>query len=173
MDGVQAMESVEARRRPLIPAHIFWPGLVVSILGLSVLANVALVLSATSDNGAQVEEDYYQQAVDWDAHRELLRESAALGWGAAVELGAPGTGQRVTLRDRAGQPLDGATGRLLARHATQAQGLEGALTPVPGSPGVYTSRIALDRPGLWDLTVDVEREGQRFLQVTRQEAATP
>lgn len=157
-------------RRPAIPAHILWPGMVVTILLMSVLAHVIFILKASQDNGAQIEEDYYKQAVGWDAQHALQVQSDALRWEATFDLtGAAGGSVEVQLHGADGAPVEGLRGALSARHASQAHPQEAALEPVPGAPGRYRAPVVLGRPGLWDLTLDVERGAERFIHTARQE----
>ena len=57
-----------------IPPQIFWPGLVIGILLMSVTAHVVLIVKASSDGGAQAVPDYYEKAANWDATQ--AREAA-------------------------------------------------------------------------------------------------
>ena len=57
-----------------IPPQFLYPGIVVGILSMSVLAHVFLIVKATNDGGAEVVPDYYQKAQNWDA--EQAREAA-------------------------------------------------------------------------------------------------
>lgn len=54
---------------PRIPPHVLYPGLVVAILGMSVTANIILIVLASTDGGAQVVPDYYEKAQSWDAEQ--------------------------------------------------------------------------------------------------------
>lgn len=57
-----------------IPPHIFYPGMVVGILLMSVVAHVVLLVMASSDGGPQVVPDYYEKAANWDEYQ--AREAA-------------------------------------------------------------------------------------------------
>lgn len=52
-----------------IPPQILYPGMVIAILSMSVIAHVILIVNASSDGGAQVVPDYYEKAVNWDAEQ--------------------------------------------------------------------------------------------------------
>lgn len=58
-----------------VPPHILYPGMVIGILLMSVIAQMTIVYKATSDGGAQVVPDYYEKASHWDD--EQAREAAA------------------------------------------------------------------------------------------------
>ena len=63
-----------------IPPQFLYPGMVVSILMMSVIAHVVLVYKATSDGGAQAVPDYYEKAINWDeeqARAAALRDGRA------------------------------------------------------------------------------------------------
>lgn len=47
-----------------IAPHIFWPGLVITILLGSISSAVVLVVASRQDGGAQAIPDYYQAAVE-------------------------------------------------------------------------------------------------------------
>ena len=73
-------KNVEDTKKPLIPPHIAWPGLVVGLLFISVGANIGLMMASRSDNGAQPEEGYYQKALAWDATQEARAAGKTLVW---------------------------------------------------------------------------------------------
>ncbi len=49
-----------------IPPQILYPGLVVGILVMSVIAHIVLLVKASSDGGAQIVPDYYEKSKTWD-----------------------------------------------------------------------------------------------------------
>lgn len=52
-----------------IPPQFLYPGMVVGILTMSVLAHVYLIIQASSDGGVDVVPDYYEKAQAWDAEQ--------------------------------------------------------------------------------------------------------
>ena len=52
-----------------IPPQLLYPGIVIGILLMSVTAHVILIVLASSDGGAQVVDDYYDKAINWDAEQ--------------------------------------------------------------------------------------------------------
>ena len=63
-----------------IPPQFLYPGIVVGILSMSVIAHIYLVVQASSDGGAQVVPDYYEKAQAWDsqqAHEAAIRDGRA------------------------------------------------------------------------------------------------
>ncbi|MEO0651775.1 MAG: hypothetical protein AAFZ65_13960, partial [Planctomycetota bacterium] len=66
-----------------IPPHVRWVGLVVGLLGMSVLIQVtAVVLSGREPLG--LVENYESKAASWNEHADQLAQNEALGW--RVEL---------------------------------------------------------------------------------------
>jgi nitrogen fixation protein FixH len=153
----------EARYR--IPPHIFWPGMVVGLLCVSLTAAAITVVAAVSDPSFAVEEDYYEKALRWDEHVAQQARNAALGW--SVEI-APGqrdaagrTSLRVSLRDRAGAPIEGATITATCFHHAHRADAE-QLELVPSGPGEYGAPARLDRPGKWGVSLVVLSGGETF-----------
>lgn len=62
-----------------IPAHVRYPGLVLTFLLGSVLSQVFLFRAAFSGQGLQVEKDYYQRALDWDKDQANKQQLKAMG----------------------------------------------------------------------------------------------
>ena len=138
------------------------PFLVVSILGMSVIANIYLVHAATSDQGYVNEPDYYREAMAWDSHMADVRTSAELGWQARATLRAEGEGKAlltVGVVDKASQPLPDVQLHVVA------------------SPNLCPmQRIDMDAmvdkdieitnacPGLWRIDIRATRGSERFIQ---------
>lgn len=144
-----------------------WPWIVGGLLGANALAVLLLIFIATHDPSHAVERDYYARGLAWDAERAAERAGERLGWQLALAITpARQWGQRrveARLADREGRALAGARVQLEARHlARGAQLLRTALTPLEA--GRYVATLALRRPGLWELRVRVEREGQGWRQ---------
>lgn len=78
-----------------IPPQILYPGMVIAILAMSVLAHIYLVIEAASDGGAQVVPNYYEKAIHWDAKQAraaALRDGRA-SWPATNQTPKPATAQ--------------------------------------------------------------------------------
>lgn len=138
-----------------IPPHIFWPGMVVSILLLSVVANIVLVVKARTDGGAQIIEDYYAKAAHWDEGQAKVAQSKALHWShevtvSPVELEGMGI-VRVALRDVQG-PLENLGVQLTLRDPTKIAVVASAQATHEGG-GVYVIPVPLRRHGLWDVDI--------------------
>lgn len=63
-----------------IPPQFLYPGIVIGILLLSVVAHIILIVEASSDGGAQVVPDYYEKSLQWDetqAREAAVRDGRA------------------------------------------------------------------------------------------------
>jgi nitrogen fixation protein FixH len=152
-----------------------WPLILVGILLLAAGANGILVYRATHDPSFAVEPDYYRKALAWDERQAEARRGEALGWALDAELAAgeptPAIAElRVRLRDRAGQPLRGATVEVAALHkARAARVLRARLEADPAEPGLYRASLPARRRGLWELELRVVRGGDRLTRTVVRE----
>ncbi len=152
-----------------VPPHIFWPGLVVAILGMSVTANIWLLYNAQSDGGAQIIDDYYDKATAWDEKVELDEVSARKGWTVATTVGGLEEGQRrvtFAVRDRAGQPVQGLAAKATVKNPVKIDDVtERELAE--NAPGVYMALMPFSRAGLWDIHFTVGSGETVFFHETR------
>ena len=107
--------SPDARQRR---RGLFWILVPVVLLTLSLLGALTTAAIAVSDPSFAVEPDYYKKALHWDQHQTALERSARLGWSVALrtEPAIVGAELVVELRDRQGQPVEGADVRVEAFH---------------------------------------------------------
>lgn len=158
------------RKKPLVPPHIAWPAFVIALLLLGIGSAFEALFAARSDGGAQIVENYYDEALGYDETRAAQAASDALGWGAAVSVEACEGGLcpvEVVVRDRDGAPVDGLVGVVRAsrpQDATAAARLPLAPTE---TPGVYRQMMPIAQAGLWDFAIDAQRGGDRFLTTVR------
>jgi hypothetical protein len=153
-----------------------WPAIVIGTLVATVLANVVVIVVAQDDGSLSVDPDYYRKAVNWDADQARARRGARLGWQlelAASRIGPDGVVLTPRVRAADGSPLAGATVRVTARHVAHANEPFTA-TAVPDGDA-YVARLPLRRAGLWDVAVEVLRQGNRVEETRRVElfADTP
>jgi nitrogen fixation protein FixH len=150
-----------------------WPAAIAGVLGVTVVANVVMLWAARHGDAPAIEADYYRKAVAWDSTLAARRASAALGWRADAgigPLGRDGADVTVWLADSTGTALDGAGVRVVAIHnARGGTTVEGTLAP--RGAGRYAGRLALARPGLWELRIEAARGPDRFGAALRREAA--
>lgn len=131
---------------------------------------LAMMRIAGDDPAFGVEPDYYEKAVKWDATAAARASADQLGWAVDATLG-PIVGVsnerelRISVRDRAGGGIEGATIRAeVFAHARSASRQEAGLTAL--SPGEYGARIVAPRAGLYEVRLDIVRDGSRA-EVTR------
>lgn len=146
-----------------------WPLAVMTILGLTIAANIWLIRVANGDPSFAVEENYYQRGVHWDDEMAQRRHNAALGW-RAVASATPirrgyGSDVRVALNDAA-RPIDGAVVTVRAVHLARA-GMPFDITLTARDAGAYEARVPIERAGLWELRIDVRRGTDRFTAIER------
>lgn len=144
----------------------WWPIAIGLVLGVTVLANVAVYWTANHDPSFAVEPDYYRRAVEWDSTVARERRSAALGWRVDARL-APPEGDhavlRVRLRSADGGALDSADVRADASH--NARGAEVfAVRLVPVGQGEYAGTIPSARQGLWRVDLSAVRGADAFVE---------
>jgi nitrogen fixation protein FixH len=154
----------------------WWPVFIVALLLGGVGANIGLMLVATRDASFAVEPDYYQKALHWDETMAQEARNEALGWTATVSFERAARPGEVTLtarvNDRAGRAIEGARVAVETFHSARARRvLTAALGP--GAPGQYSAALPLDRPGLWEVRLRVERGGQVFTRTLLQDLPRP
>lgn len=138
-------------------ARLFWPGLVLALLGGQVLFTVVTVYLATMDNSFAVEPDYYQKALHWDGEIAQRRENARLGWTAALEVGDDVSvfdERTLTCRlaDAEGRPVEGAAVDLVAfPHSRGSQRASAVL--VEADAGAYVATLRFRRKGVWEFRI--------------------
>jgi len=143
----------------------WWPFIIVGLLAGGAGANIGLMVVATRDRSFAVEPDYYQKALRWDETMAQEARNQALGWTATVAFersARPGEAKVTALvDDRAGHPVEGARVAVETFHAARARHVvTGALAPE--AAGRYSAVLALDRPGLWEVRLRVERGDETF-----------
>lgn len=144
----------------------WWPIAVGLVLGVTVLANVAVYWTANHDPSFAVEPDYYRRAVEWDSTVARERRSAALGWMVDARLAPPEDGQaalRVRLHGPDGTALDSADVRANASHNARGADVY-AVRLVPVGEGEYEGTIPSARQGLWRVDLSAVRGSAVFVE---------
>jgi len=156
-----------------VKSGAWWPIAIVGVLGVTVVANIALLREAGAPGAAVVEPDYYRKALAWDTTMAQERASLDLGWRADARLAPAGAGLAevtVTLAARDGEPVAGATVRVEAIHNADAgRFVTGALAE--RAPGRYAAILPLAHHGLWELRLDARRGPARYLASLRADLA--
>jgi nitrogen fixation protein FixH len=158
---------------PQIPAHIFWPGLIITFLLFSVGSSTAILLAAHSDEGPQVIPDYYARSVNFDQEQEGRYEARDLGWTLDITLDAPNAGRgELHILDQDGDAVENLEGTIGFGRPSLAEETERArLTPDDERPGIYLFPNLADTSGLWDLGVELDKDNKSYgwtIRVTAQ-----
>jgi len=142
--------------------HLYM-ALPVFLLGMSMTIQFTAAYLASRGNAAEVERDYYDRAVEWDAYQAEVAASEALGWSLEITsepLVTPGATRVATLRitDVSGAPVEGLAGLV---HAFQTANVDEthALRMQEVEPGVYRAAYAPARYGNWIWRYALERTG--------------
>ena len=149
-----------------------WPLAIGAVLALTVVANVALLAAANAPGSAVPESDYYRRALAWDVTQAERARSAALGWTAQAAFAtapADGTLLRVTLLDRAGSPVEGASVEVRGVH-NLAPGAMQHWPLADRGAGTHEAVVRLPLAGRWELHVVAERGADRFEAVLHADA---
>lgn len=136
------------------------PWMVVAILGTSVVANVYLLVRATSDPSFAVEPDYYVKAVQWDRIQAEQEASLRLGWKA--DLRTTKEGAVLYLVDGEERPIEGASVRAHAFAKARAQRFVDAAFEDLGG-GYYAWNYPFERSGRWEFRLVATRGEDQFV----------
>lgn len=152
-----------------------WPLFLMGFLAMSITAQGVLVYVATRPDAPQPITGFYEKSQRWDDEAALRAASKQLGWtvryavpaGAQFVIGMPRPVD-VVVADRNGQPISGLTGSLVAhRPSDQRLDDQGKITELPHAPGSYRALVRLAAPGIWELRLDANRQGLRFVYQDR------
>ncbi len=145
------------------PWVLGWLGFLLLVIGV----NAGMIITAVVTNPGLVESDYYEKGRDFERNvAKQLAARSALGWTLSLEpperarINRPAP-HRLTVVDKVGQPLTGATVELHAyRPSDAAADFTVPLTET--LPGQYSADIAFPLKGIWDLKVHVSRGEDAF-----------
>ncbi|UCD75941.1 MAG: FixH family protein [Phycisphaerales bacterium] len=151
-------------------AKITWIGIIVGLLGMSVVIyGIAIVITVTDPSFA-IEPDYEKKAADWDTIQRQQAINRALAWSATINVEAgPKRGEiivRVTLHDRDDAPIDGAIVELDAFHNARASQIYRARLDHAGE-GQYTAAMPIRRSGIWEFRLTANHRGDVFTKTIR------
>ena len=148
-----------------IPPNYFWPGFVIALLCLSITMSFGGLYFATSDGGPQVVPDYYEKSVNYDDEYQARQQALELGW--EIDVSLNGSYGELAVVDAEGEPVDGAEGTLTFRRPDLAESLGDVELAESDDDGVYRFDDATDRPGWWDLNLELERGDERYVDSVR------
>lgn len=140
------------------PARL-WPLAIVAVLGVTVVANVALYMTANGHDAPVPEPDYYRRAIAWDSTLAEARRSAELGWSVDARLatdGDGGTTMELVAQGRDGRPVSNAEVTVTAIHSRPPQRVVEARGTL-GADGRARILLPLERSGAWELRLRLRR----------------
>ena len=145
-----------------------WPIGVAAVLGLTVAANIYVMVRANDDPSVAIAKDYYQRAVRFDADQALRQRSARLGWRVSLEAARTSASEATVtavLLDSAGAPVRGAIVRIAAHAVARSNDVFTATATPAGDRCVAV--VPVNRGGLWDMDVEIVRGSERFVATRR------
>jgi hypothetical protein len=148
----------------------FWALVPVLLLGLSSAGLLVMASIAGDDPGFALEQDYYARAVNFDQEQRQRGENERLGYHVRLDCapGRQGTELVVAVTDRTGAKLEGAAVSVEAFANARAGDIR-RMTFVERQNGTYAALLGAARPGIWEFRFVVERDGDRFTQMLRDE----
>lgn len=148
-----------------IPPNIFWPGLIIALLSLSIVASFAGLYFAQSDGGPQIVPDHYEKSVNYEEEYRARRAAIELGWQVDVRLEDDGGTLQVV--DEDDTPVEQLEGHVTFHRPDIAEPIDIVELADTGEPGRYHFEDVTDRPGYWDLAVELKRNDDRFVDSFR------
>ncbi|MFT3882633.1 MAG: FixH family protein [Gemmatales bacterium] len=146
-----------------------WVGLIVGLLSIQVIVGGMAIFLANSDPAHSVVPNYHQQALEYDKVLAARQLSHQLGWTWSIVPGQQidTTGKRqltLQLQDNRAQPVTEAHVILQLLHHARGNSRQNiTLTPVPQKPGWYQGEAVVDRAGLWQVDLSVDRQKEHFV----------
>ena len=161
---------------PLLPARPrssgrMWPVFIVGLLSMNASIVAVTVYLAVRDKSVATEPDYYAKALAYNDTIQLRESSAKLGWKAEPTF-RPGADGRsidlvVTLIDRDGNPIEGATVSAIAFASARSGDRQSlSLTHREGAGGLYASPVRITRAGVWRVRLLARRGDDKFAYET-------
>lgn len=148
---------------------LIWPAMIIGLLAMNATIVATTVYFAVTDRSEAIEPDYYARALRFDETIAQRATNTGLGWTAEPSLVASPGGQgaqlAVELADREGVALAGASvhAELFSNlRASQRQ----SVSLTPSGAGRYTAPVRIDRSGIWQVRLRVER-GETFTHDTQ------
>jgi len=155
-------------------ARIIWIGIIVGILGITLVMYGVVIVITMTDPTFSVEPDYDKKALDWDSVQHQMAMNEKLGWQITLKTeSAPRRGERlvrVTVCDDEQVPIKEAVIDLVAFHNARASDIYRSQLEYK-SDGVYTTIIPIRRAGLWEFRLTVNHKEQIFTEKIRKSIA--
>lgn len=150
----------------------FWAFVPVGLLAASLLGVGSMCSIAARDPAFALEKDYYQRAVQWNGEQAQWAENAKLGYRVDITSSPTPSGVELVARvlDRRNVPVRGAG--VQAEAFANARAADRRTLPfIERNDGTYAASLPKPRPGLWELRVRVEQDGERFTKIVRTDLA--
>lgn len=155
---------------------VFWIGMVVGLLLLSVGTQVALLVAAVNDPSFALEPDYERKAAEWDRLQAERRRSDDLAWEVQLRTApaavAGGVRVELELADAAGSPIHDASVAFDAFHNARASRIVHHRLPL-GTDGIYRATLPLVPSGIWEFRLEITRGDDRFVRTLRTSVISP
>ncbi len=155
---------------------VFWIGMVVGLLSMSVIIHGIAIIIAVSDPSFALEPDYEQKARDWDSIQLQQQTSKQLGW--TVDLDTSPVGEfgdvlvQLSVFDKWGKPiLDGEVNIDMFHNARAKNIFRAELEHI--SDGLYTAVLPLRRSGVWEFRLTIKRDDDLYVDTLRKTVTIP
>ncbi len=146
-----------SRKKELTGRHVLF--MLLGFFGLILVANIALVYLATSSWNGVVQKQPYERGLAYDEVLAEKKELVESGWVSHVEYDPQQRLVMIDLKDKNG-PVSGATGEVtFFRPVHDGEDLDVTLVPV-SQPGRYQATADVPAPGLWEVRISAEKDGQ-------------
>jgi nitrogen fixation protein FixH len=153
-----------------VKAKIFWVGLIVALLSMTVLTYGVGLILAISDPSFAVEENYEQKAENWDEIQRERHESDQLGW--TIDLSVKPGGIRgeadvsLELYDQWGKAIHEAIVEVECFHNARAADIQRTQLDFVADQ-YYGKRMMLQRSGLWEFRLRITAGDDIFVKKLR------
>lgn len=154
-----------------IPPHITWPLVIIGFLLLGIGWSIGVVIASRSDGGAEVIDNYYEKAVDWDAEAALRTLSEAQRWKVEIDVQQTDTlALIVSIYDNQGEPARGLIGTITAFRPQKSKPIQQSiLKESEAVPGAYSVPFEAPAPGLWDFEIMAKKDTNIVYTTIRKE----
>lgn len=139
-----------------------WALSLIVLISVVLLVNISFITLAFVTSPGLVTEDYYEKGQDFEKNvTKRIAARSQLGWSYNTDfpqnplLNRAET-YRVNLVDKAGMPLNDATVFLKAYRPSDADA-DFHVAMAETIPGVYEASVSYPLKGIWEITIDIER----------------
>ncbi len=157
--------TTEVMKKDINPKKgLNWPLAIVIFFAVVFAMNSYLIYTAYKNFDGLTDENYYEKGLFYDAHRSAARK---IGWSFALDFkDEPRTNTELpfvlTLRDKAGAPLSGASVVATLRRLTTDKD-DDAYVLTETEAG-YVGVMRIPRAGRWEVFVEAEKDGEKLVK---------